>query len=691
MKRLVFFTLSRSVCRVFQEQLASFFRDRVAIQGYCMEDPLPSEGIKGDLFLASSRDVLPALSRVLEGCRPIVSRRGLDPSKIGPLFRYPPGTRFLVVNNAEDVALETVELLRSLGLHSYELVPWWLGCPVPSDAREVVVTPGFTSLVTFPARHVYDLGVRPIDISTLVEITMLLGLPLDGIHHATVSGYQGVVNVVREQASLIAAVELARRDLEAILDNVRDAVIMSDYKGKVHRLNNAAKNLLGVHNDTAKALNLGRWFPRDLIAGPVDRGVAEVNQLCSVGGKKCLVTVVPIASDEPRLIITARESRSIEQARGELVRAMRSGNRTARYRFEDIIGASAPLMKTVNMARKIAETNTTVFITGETGTGKELFAQAIHNASPRRSGPFIAQNIAALPEQLIQSELFGYESGAFTGARREGKPGLFEAADGGTIFLDEIADISPAVQISLLRVLQEREVTRVGGSGLIPVSVRVIAATNRDLSDAVSQGRFRKDLFYRLCAYPLRIPPLRERPGDIPLLIRHFIRKHSKWTADPPVSLTQRLQSWSWPGNVREIEELVRHSASVSDTEREFFSNMEDFFDSSTEIASVGQALSVADIRSRLRCKGELAQFGAILSCLASERSEAGMGRDSLQAALSSRGLVPMTVAQIRARLRTLSELGLTESARGRNGTRLTSLGKAFLAHSPEMGLSGYK
>ena len=689
LKRLTFLTLSRATYRIFETQLKSFFKDQVAIYGVCLEDSHEIPQLEGDLILVSSRDVVPVLAGKITNKQFIISRRTLDPSKLGPLFKLEANTKVLVVNNAQDVTEDTVDILREFGLDSLNLIPWWPGCDKDVRSVKIAVTPGFTSIVPSHVTQIYDLGVRPIDISTLVEIALRLDLPLEGIHYATAANYKGMLKAIREQVNLLSEIESSRKELEVILDNVHDAVIMCDSTGKIRKLNNAAKLMLeaGVKVGTMdiEQANIKQWLPERLINTVVTTGVAEVNRLCTLGNKKYLVTVTPIEDQQRSLVITALESASIEEARRDLARAMRSRPRAARYRFEDIIGASTGLKRVVNIAKKLAATDTTVFITGETGTGKELFAHAIHNASPRRHGPFVAQNIAALPEPLVQSELFGYESGAFTGARREGKPGLFELADGGTIFLDEIADISMAVQVSLLRVLQEREVTRVGGSNLIPVSVRVIAATNQDLREAVEKGRFRKDLYYRLCAFPLRIPPLRERPEDIPLLAAYFTRKYSQWDPTFPDKLLRKLQNWSWPGNVRELEELIKYAASVADTLQEFHSAIEEFLNTFTMIPLKSTPESFDQVSNRLRRCAGLDEFAVILECLAQNGNEHGIGRDAIHTSLMASG-ISMTPGQIRTRIRLLSDLGLTESLRGRNGTRLTPRGRDYLAYLRQKG-----
>jgi transcriptional regulator with GAF, ATPase, and Fis domain len=238
--------------------------------------------------------------------------------------------------------------------------------------------------------------------------------------------------------------------------------------------------------------------------------------------------------------------------------------------FEEIVGMSPALQAALSRVVKVAATDSTVLITGETGTGKELVARAIHRRSRRASRAFVAVNCAAIPRELIASEFFGHEKGAFTGALQR-RLGRFELADGGTIFLDEVGELSSETQVALLRVLQEREFERVGGRERVQVDVRVIAATNRELTVAVADGAFRQDLFYRLNVFPIKVPPLRDRREDIPVLVEHFIgcyarkagkafRHVSKQTLDP-------LQSHLWPGNIRELQNVIERSVIVSDTD----------------------------------------------------------------------------------------------------------------------------
>ena len=247
--------------------------------------------------------------------------------------------------------------------------------------------------------------------------------------------------------------------------------------------------------------------------------------------------------------------------RDELSRVTKSG-----FTFDDLVGDSPPMRRVKAEARMSARSPSSVLLLGESGTGKELFASAIHKESGR-PGPFIKVNCAAMPDNLLESEFFGYEGGAFTGAKKSGKPGKFELADGGTLFLDEIGDMSPQLQAKLLRVLQEREFERVGGIKTIRVDVRIIAATNRDLELMIQSGEFREDLYYRLNVINLRVPPLRERREDLPLLAGHLIRKYNRIMGARVTGLAPETMDivlkHAWPGNVRELENVIERALNL--------------------------------------------------------------------------------------------------------------------------------
>jgi Nif-specific regulatory protein len=303
-----------------------------------------------------------------------------------------------------------------------------------------------------------------------------------------------------------------------------------------------------INHKTIGALSVDRLH-RDL---DLDRDLRLLTIIASI-----------IAQNVNNLLLIDREK---ERLKNENIKLR--GQLQERYQMGNLIGKASRMRQVFEMIERVAKSNATILIRGESGTGKELVASAIHFNSPRAHKPLIKVNLAALPETLVESELFGHERGAFTGALSR-KPGRFELAQGGTIFLDEIGDLSPGVQLKLLRVIQEREFTRLGGTTTLKADVRLLAATHRDLEELVSQGRFREDLYYRLNVFPIYLPPLRERQADIPLLAEHFLAKYAAEHKKPVTRLSAAsldlLMQYPWPGNVRELENIMERAVLVCD------------------------------------------------------------------------------------------------------------------------------
>ena len=358
---------------------------------------------------------------------------------------------------------------------------------------------------------------------------------------------------------------------EAVIDHISDGLLVLDRSGILRYLNAPGGRILGL--DPAKSV--GRLF-RELLEiepfiSPIfSTGQGHVDRELQIRIRKLdlhlLDTAVPILNEDDEVVSivnTFREMAAVKRLSNRL-----SGD-TARYRFSDVIGGSRPIKEALALGRRAARSNATVLLLGESGTGKEVFAQAIHNDGARASGPFVAVNCAALPRDLIESEMFGYSPGSFTGADKAGRPGRFELASGGTIFLDEISEMPLEVQAKLLRVLQERHVTRIGGTRSISVDVRVIAAANRDLSELVARHEFREDLFYRLNVLRIDLPALRERGEDIARFVDDSIRRSCAALHRPVLALSPRalaqLRAYAWPGNIRQLQNVIERLVNMVD------------------------------------------------------------------------------------------------------------------------------
>ncbi|MDR8363224.1 sigma 54-interacting transcriptional regulator [Pseudomonas sp. JL3] len=388
-------------------------------------------------------------------------------------------------------------------------------------------------------------------------------------HFHTLGTVQAAAEAVSRQMALQALLE----EQHTVLEVLNEGLVVLDERGCIKALNRYARQLFRVGRDLLGSpfQRLGQSELTDEILlrggeGQQYEGIRDLDCTFELHDRSllaCLVSVCPL--EQGGRIVSLRENRRIREITRRIIGTQAS------YTFETIQGNSRAIQDVLHLGRIASRSDSTTLILGESGTGKELFAQAIHNASERCSGPFVAVNCGAIPRDLVQSELFGHVEGAFTGSARGGSAGKFELADGGTIFLDEIGDMSFDAQVSLLRVLQEGEVTRVGAKKSQQVDVRIIAATHRNLSQAVADGAFREDLYYRLNVLNLTVPPLRMRREDVPLLARHFLNRCTRSLRKSVQGISPEaldiLSAYSWPGNVRELENTIERATNLAVTE----------------------------------------------------------------------------------------------------------------------------
>jgi PAS domain S-box-containing protein len=439
-------------------------------------------------------------------------------------------------------------------------------------AASVLKRPAVKAIPNTRLHHVLATGANEINQEQSIGDTTIITsrVPVRD-DRGRVVGAVAVFRDITELRSLtdkVAGLWNVRSLLEAVIESTADAISVADENGNNIIVNPAYTRITGL----SKASVLNKPVTVDIAEGEsmhlkvlrTGKPVKNVRMKVGPGRKEVIVNVAPIVMDG-----TVRGSVGVIHDISEII-GLTEELATARkllrhlkasYTWDDIVGRSPALLAAKELARRAAGTPATVLLLGESGTGKELFAHAIHNASRRSGARFVRVNCAALPEPLLESELFGYEEGAFTGALRGGKRGLFEEANRGTIFLDEIGEVSPAIQTKLLRVLQEKEVRKVGGTSSIPVDVRVISATNANLEQKIRDRSFREDLYFRLNVLPIRIPPLRSIREDIPEIARHLLGKLNQEYGREVESLSadvlRSLQEYHWPGNVRELESVI--------------------------------------------------------------------------------------------------------------------------------------
>lgn len=349
---------------------------------------------------------------------------------------------------------------------------------------------------------------------------------------------------------------------KAILDNINHGVIAVDKTGVITTFNKAAGKITGIAQSHAEGKRINEVLPQDTTQTVVSSGCSQLGELLQIGRTMVLSNKLPVkvGNEISGAVETLEDVTKIREYENIIRVKMAEKGHVAHFNFGDIIGNSPLFMKIIKLAQKYAEVDSTVLIEGESGTGKEVFAQAIHSDSSRCKGPFVAVNCGAIPDAILESEMFGYQAGAFTGARRQGKEGLFTQAHTGTIFLDEISETSKSFQTTLLRVIQEMEVRPLGSDRVIPIDIRIIAATNRRLKQEVDIGNFRSDLYYRLNILRLNIPPLRYRKEDIPDFVRHFIG-HNSAKLGKGISISKdamnSLKNYPWLGNIRELQNAI--------------------------------------------------------------------------------------------------------------------------------------
>lgn len=427
-----------------------------------------------------------------------------------------------------------------------------------------------------------------------IEVVVASGICV--VRMAQEQGMEGVM-VFSSREAIVEALQWAkdfvsirRKDREkaeffkTIMKHIQSGVIAANRENEIIHFNPVAEELFNV---SGKEL-VGKKI-KDLHIPQIQKifqsfDVAE-KEVQKINGKQVVFKRIPIHMDQEFLgtVIIMQNIHELQNLEGFMrSKLYAAGGFLAQHTFRDVVGSSAPIKGSLERARKYALTESTVLITGESGTGKDLFAHSMHSASSRREGPFVVINCTNTSGDYLEGELFGYEEGAFSGAKKGGKAGLFELAHGGTLFIDEISTLSPSLQSSLLRILQEKVVRRLGGERLLPVNVRVIAATSRFLPDEIKKGNFREDLFFHLNVLNLHIPPLRERKSDIPLLMEHFAEKfrgNSRGTEKFPDSVIRFLSDYDWPDNVRELENFMKKYVILSEGTKDNFRLMEELVD----------------------------------------------------------------------------------------------------------------
>lgn len=670
-KRVAFIVIDPPSKEKYLKDLEFFFGDHVEFSSYSIKEGI-HETISGELAIVTSPILLDYLKRYLsEEIEIIYTTRTIYKKSLEELKKIEPGTEAMLVSNSSIFALDMISFLYRIGIKHIQFNPYY-----PDKERipdlDLAITPGQTFHVPERAKEILDIGWRVFDISMLMDVVSKLKIEDERVIQKINEHAQKIVPVNYGMHSAIDSIVKSDAMVKTILDEVEDGIFVIDHNHRILEYNKHLLRLLQIKEEASKGLS-GNTLIKDLILQLQSIDEVEHSMIYLEERKKSIVVskkplcdfrgpfgFLFIVKDIVRIQTLESDYRKKTMERGYL----------AKYSFDHIIGQSERVKKCKKKAMKIAVFDKPALITGETGTGKELYAQSIHNYSKRKNRPFVAINCAALPPSLLESELFGYDEGAFTGAKKGGKKGLFELAHGGTLFLDEVGDIPLEVQAALLRVLQEREVMRVGGRCIIPVDVRIIAATNKNLKKLVNDGSFREDLYYRLNVFYLALPSLQEIQEDIPYIIQSIMEKSGYGHKTIDKGLMDYLIRYPWKGNVRELLNCIENLSIISEDPIAV-----------EHLASEYQVLKTENEEEDALKEAfmELRSFERTMALrLLTILSYRKAGRKTLHHVLMAQGL-PTTEYEIRKLLEYLKNKGYIQYGRGRSGPKLTDQGLAVI------------
>lgn len=680
-KQVAVITRAKEIRNSMKDQIDMIFGELVETNIYSLEDKTIDKLKRSDLYVVSSSAYEYLDEKFLKNKNLVIVDYTISKERKNFLKNFPKGTKAIFFNVSQKMCMEAIAMMYHLGVNNIEFIPAYPNME-NFPKNNLIITPAETKLLPKEAegRDIIDIGHRILDANTIIEIALKLEFE-HILYYKKIKEY--LDTVATNDYSLNKILEKATQSESqlGILMGILDiAIIGVDKDNFICSCNEGAEKILN-----RKSINLIGNSACDILScvpfGEVRETKQEIrSRLVTVNGEYVNLNITPVIKAENYMgaFAVLQRFKEEEQKQHELRRQLLNKGHKAKYTFDDILGESGAVKKIKEIAKKMAKTNSAVLITGESGTGKELFAHAIHNYSDRKDYPFVAVNCAAIPENLLESELFGYEEGAFTGAKKGGKIGLFEFAHMGTLFLDEIEGMSPALQIKLLRVIQEKEIMKIGGDKVINIDVRIIAATNEELRKLVKENKFRKDLYYRINTLPIMIPPLREREDDVYLLLERFkteIGADFKFTP----KAKEAFKMYNWEGNIRELKNYV-----------EFFNFMGEEY-----INFEDMPLAIKEYYEENKDKKEISEeennilketaghrYKEYIFLLQKIKENQKIGLSSGRKILCSiceKNNISLTEQEIRGILKNLEKIDFIKVFKGRKGNIISEKGEEFL------------
>jgi len=697
MKKVAIISLEDKTSIEIKKQLEYFFKESIIFNNFSITRGLQFER-EYDYYLFTSGWLINNLSEAMKALifeKKIIAKRILDYRKILPIVDLKENTDVLVTNLEKKSSVEIIEHLNRAEINHINFHEYYPGMEVNKSIK-IAITPGEIEVVPKHIYEIIDIGVRKLSVNTVLEIAdkcNISDIKRDFILTKFTEELIEITKKYKEKSKrALENLEL----FETVIQNTDEGIVCLNNEGKIVTANVEAIRVLRCKSVCGKNI-------KELLGDGFNYNELKKNYIHKFDNNSVMINTIIFKNETANvgIIVKIHELEEILEKEQEIRRKTRKNEHNARYSFDDIKTKDENMHIIIERAKKISNRDSSVLIQGESGTGKEYFAHAIHEYSNRRSGPFVPVNFAAISDGLFESELFGYEEGSFTGAAKGGRKGLFESAHEGTIFLDEIGEMPLYLQTSLLRVLQEKEVRKVGSNKVIPVDIRVIAATNKNLRIEVEKGNFREDLYYRLKVLSINLIPLRDRKADIELLMLHYLnlsnlKKVEKLTDFFTQEAVNVLYQYRWPGNIRELVNATEYFSTIkeldkiitlNDLNQEFFELQDsvekpEFQDGLKINSQSKESLShyffeLEDVMS-VNKKYETVYLGWLLVKIYENN---GIGRRKLSVLASMEGL-ELSEGKIRSLLLVLKDHELIKTMKGSFGNVITEKGLRTIRRS---------
>ena len=680
-KELAIATIHAQTGKFLSNEIKKIFKDKIKINRFSFDDRSIEKGIDCNLIIILEEEIFEALKKyVKDEVEIIIAKRTITKKGFNKIINLDEGTRAMLVNVDTEMAMETISLVYQLGAKNLELTPVYPGMEkIPN--LDLAITPGEKDHVPDSAKKIIDIGERVLDISTIFDLAVKMEMEYLLEEKEARNFFDKIMPVSFGLEKIMGKKNRLESQLNILLQSIDVGIIGVNRFGVITSYNKSAEEITAYSSEKVLGEDANKIFNKIPFQKVLNDSKAVVDKIIKLDNSSIIATINPIIKFDSiygAVAIIKKLSDTVKKQNKLRAQLIDKGH-VAQYTFKDIIGKSKTLQKAKKIAKRMADSNSTILLTGESGTGKELFAQAIHNSSTRKKQQFVATNCATFPKNLLESELFGYEKGAFTGAKKDGKMGLFELAHQGTLFLDEISEMPFELQSRLLRVLEQKEIMRIGGDSVININVRIIAATNKDLKKMVEKGEFREDLYYRLSVLPLKIAPLRDRIEDIFSLI-NSLKKELSANFKLSSNVRELFADYYWPGNVRELRNYL-----------EFFANLQKDIikkddlpftfeeNNGKEYFLSNEEKEIINSFEKSLTYNQLKHYSFVMQKL-KEKNKKGepSGRRSL-AKEAVKNNIFISEQEIRKILKDLESYKLVNIKRGRGGSKITEKGINFL------------